>query len=67
MPVLIVLQQQPVKVEKLLSHGHGENYSERYQDNWEQGELVDNRIYVGGLGYPIEDRDLFYFFDTFGP
>ena len=50
MPVLIVLQQQPVKVEKLLSLGHGENYSERYQDNWEQGELVDNRIYVGGLG-----------------
>ena len=46
---------------------HGNNYRERYRDNRDQGELVNNRIYVGGLGYRIEERDLFYFFETFGP
>jgi len=68
MPVKI-LEQPPAAVEKpALSHGHGDNnYRERYHDDREQGELVDNRIYVGGLGYRIEERDLFYFFDTFGP
>ena len=68
MPVK-VLPQPPATVEKsALSHGHGDNnYRERYHDDREQGELVDNRIYVGGLGYRIEERDLFYFFDTFGP
>ena len=68
MPVK-VLPQPPATVEKpALSHGHGDNnYRERYHDDREEGELVDNRIYVGGLGYRIEERDLFYFFDTFGP
>ena len=68
MPVK-VLPQPPEAVEKpALSHGHGDNnYRERYHNVREQGELVDNRIYDGGLGYRIEERDLFYFFDTFGP
>jgi len=68
MPVK-VLPQPPAEVEKpASSHGHGDNnYREKYHDDGEQGELVDNRIYVGGLGYRIEERDLFYFFDTFGP
>ena len=48
MPVK-VLPQPPEAVEKpALSHGHGDNnYRERYHDDREQGELVDNRIYVG--------------------
>jgi len=32
----------------------------------DKGELVLNRIYVGGLGDQIVDRDLFYYFSEFG-
>jgi len=38
-------------------------------NDWEsrdKGELVPNRIYVGGLGDQIVDRDLFYYFSEFG-
>jgi len=67
MPVK-VLPQPPAVEKPALSQCQGDNtYRERYHDNREQGELVDNRIYVGGLGYRIEEQDLFYFFETFGP
>jgi len=69
MPVKVLPRPPPAEVDKpTMSHGHEDNnYTDRYHDDREQGELVDNRIYVGGLGYRIEERDLFYFFETFGP
>ena len=45
--------------EKLTEHGHE-------GDGRDEGELVLNRIYVGGLGDQIVDKDLFYYFSEFG-
>eukprot|EP00092_Neocalanus_flemingeri_P028329 GFUD01030766.1.p1 GENE.GFUD01030766.1~~GFUD01030766.1.p1 ORF type:complete len:630 (+),score=122.79 GFUD01030766.1:103-1992(+) len=36
------------------------------EKDFDQGELVLDRIYVGGLDNHIADRDLFYFFSEFG-
>jgi len=44
------------------------NYRQKYRSQMEheQGEVVNNRIYVGGLGDCIGERDLFHFFSKFG-
>ena len=44
------------------------NYRSKYRSQMEheQGEVVNNRIYVGGLGDCIRERDLFHFFSKFG-
>ena len=53
------------------SRGNEDNNSYRLkyrgQTEHEQGEVVNNRIYVGGLGDCIGERDLFHFFSKFGP
>ena len=53
------------------SRGNEDNNSYRLkyrgQMEHEQGEVVNNRIYVGGLGDCIGERDLFHFFSKFGP
>jgi len=33
----------------------------------EQSEAISTRVYVGNLGYDVDDRDLYYFFYHFGP
>ena len=33
----------------------------------EQRETMSTRVYVGNLGYDVDDRDLYYFFYQFGP
>jgi len=33
----------------------------------EPGEAMNTRVYVGNLGYDVDDRDLYYFFYRFGP
>ena len=33
----------------------------------EERETMSTRVYVGNLGYNVDDRDLYYFFYQFGP
>ena len=33
----------------------------------EERETMSTRVYVGNLGYDVDDRDLYYFFYQFGP
>jgi len=47
------------------SRDYGNKYKDRQKDR-DQGEVVHDRIYVGGLGHHIYDRDLFHFFSEFG-
>jgi len=41
-------------------------YRHKFDHDQDQGEVVNNRIYVGGLGDCIGERDLFHFFAKFG-
>eukprot|EP00092_Neocalanus_flemingeri_P032526 GFUD01035375.1.p1 GENE.GFUD01035375.1~~GFUD01035375.1.p1 ORF type:complete len:344 (-),score=65.29 GFUD01035375.1:886-1917(-) len=55
--------------EKLTSHSGDNNFRDRdkaREKDLGQGEIVLDRIYVGGLDHHIVDRDLFYFFSEFG-
>jgi len=49
------------------NHDIGENNMQSNFNNRDSCEVLTNRIYVGNLGYEIDDRDLYYFFYQFGP
>jgi len=52
--------------DKLPSHYGDKNKDKGKQNYRDQGEVVHDRIYVGGLSQHIFERDLFHFFSGFG-
>eukprot|EP00092_Neocalanus_flemingeri_P016839 GFUD01018214.1.p1 GENE.GFUD01018214.1~~GFUD01018214.1.p1 ORF type:complete len:603 (+),score=152.56 GFUD01018214.1:99-1907(+) len=61
------VMSSPVNAAKLPSLNGDNNYMyQGGEKDMEPGELVLDRIYVGGLNIHIGDRDLFHFFSEYG-
>jgi len=60
-------ERPPIRGNNEDGKGRGKYRDNRERDQEHGGEVVNNRIYVGGLGYNIDERDLYHFFNNFGP